>query len=137
MNSVLGFEPCLMNNSIANATMTCSSLISPNQKMGTITVITGTNDNLSITAPNGTALNITLTAGTSLNGTVFAAALNAKFRTAGAGGTDCGIMASYNTATFLFTCSCSISGNVFTFLLTSTALGLCGLNLVLNTSSIA
>ena len=82
--------------------MTRSSMKSPNQKMGTITVITGTNDNLRITALNGTTLNITLTAGTLLNGTVFAAALNAKFLTAGAGGTDCGIVASYNTTTFLF-----------------------------------
>ena len=70
INSVLGFEPGLVNNSVANATMTRSSLKSPTQKMGTITVIAGTNDNLRITAPNGTALNITLTAGTSLNGTV-------------------------------------------------------------------
>ena len=70
MNSVLGFEQGLVNNSVANATMTRSSLKSPNTKIGTITVITNTNDNLRITAPNGTALNITLTAGTSLNGTV-------------------------------------------------------------------
>lgn len=137
INSVLGFEPGLVNNSVANATMTRSSLKSPTQKMGTITVITNTNDNLRITAPNGTALNITLTAGTSLNGTVFAAALNAKFLTAGAGGTDCGIVASYDTTNFYFTFSCSISGNVFTFLSTSTALGLCGLNLAQNTSSVA
>jgi len=137
INSVLGFEPGLVNNSVANATMTRSSLKSPNQKMGTITVIAGTNDNVRITAPNGTALNITLTAGTSLNGTVFAAALNAKFITAGAGGTDCGIIASFDTTTFYFTFSCSVSGNVFTFLSTSTALGLCGLTLAQNTSSVA
>ena len=69
--------------------------------MGTITVITGTYYNLHITAPHRTALNITLTADTSLNGTVFATALKAIFLTAGAGGTDCGIVASYDTTTFL------------------------------------
>ena len=61
MNSVLGFEPGIVNSSVTGITMSRSSLTSPNTKFGTITVITGTNDTLRITAPNGNALNITLT----------------------------------------------------------------------------
>ena len=136
MNSVLGFEPGLVNSSVAGITMSRSSLTSPNTKFGTITVITGTNDTLRITAPNGNALNITLTAGTSLNGTVFATALNAKFATADAG-QNCGIVASYNTVTGYFNFDCTTSGNVFTFLSTSNSLLLLGLNAGVNTSSTA
>ena len=127
MNSVLGFEPGLVNQSVADATMTRSFLPSLNTKFGTITVITGTNDTLNFTAPNGNALTITLTAGTSLNGTVFATALNAKFATAAAG-QNCGIVASYNTVTGYFAYACTTSANTFTFLGTSNCLTLLGIN---------
>ena len=63
MNSVLGFEYGLVNNSVSNTTMVRSFLPAINTKFGTITVVAGTNDSLRITAPNGNAVTITLTAG--------------------------------------------------------------------------